>query len=126
MRLGLAPLDRSGLLGVAVAQRPQRRRRELPRRFRPALANLLDERGLIERGEGFELLAGRLDAELGAQPAQRVAPRFLVRARDRDQPLDRRLDLGEYSIGGWGDWKLLDEESCRIERLVLHMRQEAP
>jgi hypothetical protein len=55
-RLGLALPHRCSLLGVAVAQRPQGGRRQLPGRLRPAPANLLGERGLVERGEGFEPL----------------------------------------------------------------------
>ena len=55
-RLGLALPHRCSLLGVAVAQRPQGGRRQLPDRLRPAPADLLGERGLVERGEGFEPL----------------------------------------------------------------------
>jgi hypothetical protein len=38
---------------------------------------------LVERGEAFQALPGRLDTELGAQLAQRVAPHGLVRLGDR-------------------------------------------
>jgi hypothetical protein len=67
-RLGLALPHRCSLLGVAVAQRPQGGRRQLPGRLRPAPANLLGERGLgerglVERGEGFEPLPWRLNTK---------------------------------------------------------------
>ena len=51
------------LLGVAVAQCPHGGRRQLPGRLRPAPANLLGERGLVERGEGFEPLPWRLNTK---------------------------------------------------------------
>jgi hypothetical protein len=62
-RLGLALPHRCSLLGVAVAQRPQGGRRQLPGRLRPAPADLLGERGLVERGEGFQPLPWRLNTK---------------------------------------------------------------
>ena len=55
-RLSLALPHRCSLLGVAIAQRPQGDRRQLPGHLRPAPADLLGERGLVECGEGFEPL----------------------------------------------------------------------
>ena len=62
-QIGQALPHRCSLLGVAVAQRPQGGRRQLPGRLRPAPANLLGERGLVERGEGFEPLPWRLNTK---------------------------------------------------------------
>lgn len=98
---GLAGLHRRGLLGVAGAQGAQPIGTERAGAFGPALAYFLDERGFIERGEGFELLAGLVDVELGAQPVERVAAGLLIGLCDGDQPLNCRLDLGALSsVGG--------------------------
>lgn len=81
--LGAALAYRRGLLGVAGSQVLERRGGEAALALGTTLADFLYEGVGGERGVVFELPSRLLDAELDAQPVQKVAPRLRLERSDR-------------------------------------------